>query len=34
MNTTTDLDDVSAIIGAFETQLGNRSIPFAMIARF
>lgn len=34
MNTTTDLDDVSAIIGAFETQLGNRSTPFAMIARF
>lgn len=34
MNTTTDLDDVSAIIGAFETQLGNRTIPFAMIARF
>lgn len=34
MNTTTDLDDVSAIIGAFETQLGNRLTPVAMIARF
>lgn len=34
MNTTTDVDDVSTIIDAFETQLGNRTIPFAMIARF
>ena len=34
MTTTTDPDDVSAIVGAFETQLGNRTIPFAMIARF
>lgn len=34
MTTTTDLDDVSAIVAAFETQLGSRTIPFAMIARF
>ncbi len=34
MTTTTDLDDVSAIVAAFETQLGDRTIPFAMIARF
>jgi quinol monooxygenase YgiN len=34
MTTTTNLDNVSAIVGAFETQLGNRTIPFAMIARF
>ncbi|HLH96531.1 MAG TPA: putative quinol monooxygenase [Xanthobacteraceae bacterium] len=34
MTTTTDLDDVSVIVGAFETQLGSRTIPFAMIARF
>jgi quinol monooxygenase YgiN len=34
MTTTTDLDDVSAIVSAFETQLGGRTIPFAMIARF
>ncbi|HLH86932.1 MAG TPA: antibiotic biosynthesis monooxygenase family protein [Xanthobacteraceae bacterium] len=33
MATTTDLDDVSASVGAFATQLGNRAIPFAMIAR-
>jgi quinol monooxygenase YgiN len=34
MTKTTDLDDVSAIVGAFETQLGSRTTPFAMIARF
>jgi hypothetical protein len=34
MTTTTDLDDVAAIVGAFETQLGDRTIPFGMIARF
>jgi quinol monooxygenase YgiN len=34
MTTTTDLDDISAVVGAFETQLGSRVIPFAMIARF
>jgi quinol monooxygenase YgiN len=34
MTATTDLDDVSAIVGAFETQIGSRTIPFAMIARF
>lgn len=34
MTRTTDLDDVSAIVDAFETQLGSRTIPFAMIARF
>jgi hypothetical protein len=34
MTTTTDLDDVSAIVAAFETQLGSRAIPFDMIARF
>ncbi len=32
--TPTDLNDVSAIVGAFEAQLGSRTIPFAMIARF
>ena len=32
--TTTDLDDVSAIVGAFEAQLGSRTMPFALIARF
>ena len=34
MTTTTDLDDVSVVVGAFETQLGDRTTPFAMIARF
>ncbi len=34
MTTTSDLDDVSTIVAAFETKLGNRTIPFAMIARF
>ena len=34
MITKTDLDDVAAIVRAFETQLGDRAIPFAMIARF
>jgi quinol monooxygenase YgiN len=34
MTTTTDLDDVTTIVAAFETQLGNRTSPFAMIARF
>jgi quinol monooxygenase YgiN len=34
MTMASDLDDVSAIVGAFETQLGSRTIPFAMIARF
>jgi quinol monooxygenase YgiN len=34
MTTTTVLDDVSAIVGAFENQLCSRTIPFALIARF
>jgi quinol monooxygenase YgiN len=34
MTTTTDRDDVSTIVGAVETQLGSRTIPFAMIAWF
>jgi quinol monooxygenase YgiN len=34
MTKTADLDDVSAFVGTFETQLGSRMIPFAMIARF
>jgi Antibiotic biosynthesis monooxygenase len=34
MNTTVGLDDVSAIVGTFEIQLGSHTIPFAVIARF
>jgi quinol monooxygenase YgiN len=34
MSTTTDRDDVSAVVGAFATRLGSRTIAFAMIARF